>query len=373
MGGLVSFKPSVLEDRGAWLLIKSLLSGSVEELRPVLDSSTKIGFRYPDAERLLEAEAGDTVVRLEQLRRAGILEGELIESIFTCSACDSPDVHPKYQCLTCSGNRLVRQAVVEHFSCGYLAPRVEFETEGNGLKCPSCGEKLEEEQRDYKSDFAFRCLDCKTASAKPVLVLNCYQCQNTASVPEMKERSLFVYRLNMEHRADIIHYLGYHPSPEAEKPSRRKHRGDLDDLDRRILNILQRDARLSFRDVARRLKVSDATVRNRVSRLQQKNVIRGFTTIVDPQQAGMEVFCLIQLEVDAKIVSKITQNFRAVDEVNVVMETGDRPNIILFGIFPSRDALNVFLDDHIRGQSGVQLLSVTLALGLRKYDWLISM
>jgi DNA-binding Lrp family transcriptional regulator len=184
---------------------------------------------------------------------------------------------------------------------------------------------------------------------------------------------MYVYRLNMAHRGDIIHYLGFHPTPEAEKPSRRKHRVDLDEVDRRILNILQRDARLSFRNIARRLKVSDATVRSRVSRLKQNNVIKGFTTLVDPQQVGMEVIALIQLEVDAQVLTKLNADMRAVEEVKLVMETGERANVMLLASFFTREALNAFLDDHIRRNPDVQLISVTLALGLQKYDWMIQL
>jgi DNA-binding Lrp family transcriptional regulator len=256
--------------------------------------------------------------------------------------------------------------------CGFIGPRSEFETE-KGLRCPSCGEFLGGEQQDYKSEIALQCLDCKTVSVQPRLVFRCFQCLNIADLTSMAERALYVYRLNMEHRGDIIHYLGFHPTPEAEKPSRRKHRMDLDDVDRRILNVLQRDARLSFRNVARRLKVSDATVRSRVSRLEQNNVIKGFTTLIDPQEAGMEVIALIQLEVDSTRLPKIISDLQTVNEVKLVMETGDRSNLILFVAFPTRDALNSFLDEHVRGVSGVQLLSVTLALGLSKYDWNISL
>jgi DNA-binding Lrp family transcriptional regulator len=368
----VTFSPSVLEDRGAWLLIKRLLDGTIEALQPVFDSTTGYGFRYPDAEKVLEANPKDTVDRLEGLWRAGILDGELAESIFTCTKCNSPDLHPQYQCLTCDGNRLVRHPMIEHFSCGYIGPRTEFETE-NGLLCPSCIKSLEGEQQDYKAEFAFQCLECNTVSAQPRLVFRCFQCQTIADLRGLQAKPVYIYRLNLEHRGEIIHYLGFHPTPEAEKPSRRKHRADLDAMDRRILNILQQDARLSFREIARRLKVSDATIRSRVARLEEKDVIKGFTTLVDPEQAGMEVVALIQLEVDTQVLAKVSTDFRAVETVKLVMETGDRPNMVLLTVFKSRDMLNTFLDEQIRRVSGVQLLSVTLALGLRKYDWMIQL
>ncbi|MFX1566337.1 MAG: AsnC family transcriptional regulator, partial [Promethearchaeota archaeon] len=356
----------------AWLLIKQLLDGSIEELQPILDSSTAYGFRYPEAEKTLEVDAKETVDRLEGLRRAGILEGELVESIFTCGECKSPDLHPQYQCLTCEGSRLIRYPVIEHFSCGFIGPRAGFET-ANGLRCPSCRKSLEGEQRDYKSEVAFQCQNCNTVSAKPRLVFRCFQCQKVSDALTTSERAVYVYRLNMEHRGDIIHYLGFHPTPEAEKPSRRKYRVDLDALDRKILNILQRDARKSFRNVAKQLKVSDATIRSRVARLEQNNVIKSFTTLVDPEQAGMEVVALIQLEVEMQTLTKLNTNLRDVEEVKLVMESGDRPNVILIVTFQTREALNAFLDTHVRGKTGIQLLSVTLALGLRKFDWMIQL
>ncbi|MFW9934432.1 MAG: AsnC family transcriptional regulator [Candidatus Thorarchaeota archaeon] len=372
VGGFVTFTPSVLEDRGAWLLIKRLLDGTIEDLQPVLDSTTRYGFRYPEAEKVIETNPQDTVDRLEGLRRAGILDGELAESIFICMECSSPDLHPQYQCVSCEGNRLVHHPMIEHFSCGFIGPRSAFETE-KGLRCPSCKKSLEGEQQDYKAEFAFQCLDCNTVSAQPRLGFRCFQCQTITDPKELQSKPVYIYRLNLEHRGEIIHYLGFHPTPEAEKPSRRKHRADLDAMDRRILNILQRDARLSFREIARRLKVSDATIRSRVARLEENDVIKGFTTLVDPERAGMEIVALIQLEADTQLLTKVNTDLRAAEAVKLVMETGDRPNLVILTVFPSREELNAFLDEQIRSVSGVQLLSVTLALGLRKYDWVIQL
>lgn len=320
---------------------------------------------------MLEANPKDTVDRLEQLHAAGILEAELVDTIFTCSACKSPDLHPQQICPSCDGSRLVPLEIIEHFTCGHISPRSEFETEKGDLRCPSCGKKLEAEQRDYKIEKAIQCLDCKNLAQKPKLVFRCFKCQAISSDDKLRQHPLNIYRLNMIHRGDIIHYLGYHPTPEAEKPSRLKHRKDLDDVDRRILNILQKDARLSFRNVARKLRVSDATIRHRVARLQKEKVITNFTTLLDPQKAGMEVICLVHLEVKTKAANKLVHNLTTTDEVKLVMETGERQNLIVLAVFPTRQALNDFLDQYIRNQPGVQLDTVTVALNLRKFDWMI--
>lgn len=62
---------------------------------------------------------------------------------------------------------------------------------------------------------------------------------------------------------------------------------DLDDTDRRILDELTADGRMSMRTLAERLHISRANAYARVERLQQSGVIRGFTVDVDPAAAGL--------------------------------------------------------------------------------------
>jgi len=60
----------------------------------------------------------------------------------------------------------------------------------------------------------------------------------------------------------------------------------LDEIDRRILHALMSDARnTSAPMIAEGLNVSAATVRNRIERLEEEGVIRGYTAIVDFEQA----------------------------------------------------------------------------------------
>ena len=363
---------SVLEDRRVWLLVKRLLGGRLRELQPVLDSSAPQGFRYPEAESLLECGPREATERLTQLWEAGILEAELVDTVLLCPSCGSPDIHPHRLCPRCGSSRLVRVEVVEHFPCGHIAPRREFKTkEGRSsiLRCPKCGAQLEAEKQDYQVRRAVQCLDCQALSAEPRLAFRCYRCKTLVDDDEMVEMEVHTYRLSQERRGDIIHYLGYHPRPERERPSRRRRSEQLDGVDRRILNILQMDGRLSFRSVARRLRVSDATVRERVARLMEREVIRGFSALVDPERAGMEVICLIGVEADPEVAGQVARELSEAEEVKVVMETGERRNLLVLGVFPSRESLNEFLDRSLRGRQGVKLDSVTIALSLRKLDW----
>ncbi|MCJ2519855.1 MAG: Lrp/AsnC family transcriptional regulator [Candidatus Thermoplasmatota archaeon] len=73
--------------------------------------------------------------------------------------------------------------------------------------------------------------------------------------------------------------------------------GTVDSMNRRILNILQRDARATTAMIARKLKRSESTIRERIRRMEARGIIRGYYACVDKRALGYRseafVFCNI--------------------------------------------------------------------------------
>jgi Lrp/AsnC family transcriptional regulator, leucine-responsive regulatory protein len=69
----------------------------------------------------------------------------------------------------------------------------------------------------------------------------------------------------------------------------------LDDLDWRILGELQRDGRLSFSALAKRVNLSSPAVAERVRRLEETGVITGYRAQVDPAKAGLPLTAFIEM------------------------------------------------------------------------------
>jgi DNA-binding Lrp family transcriptional regulator len=71
----------------------------------------------------------------------------------------------------------------------------------------------------------------------------------------------------------------------------------VDDLDRRIIGCLLRDARSTFAEIGEQVSLSAPAVKRRVDRLVASGTIRGFTTVIDPAVLGwqteayVEVYC----------------------------------------------------------------------------------
>ena len=58
----------------------------------------------------------------------------------------------------------------------------------------------------------------------------------------------------------------------------------MDDVDKRILRVLEADARTSLRKIAEEVGVALGTVSNRVRRMESLGVIRGYTVLLDPDK-----------------------------------------------------------------------------------------
>ncbi len=75
----------------------------------------------------------------------------------------------------------------------------------------------------------------------------------------------------------------------------------MDEIDREILNILISNGRTSARNIVKRLedkgiRMSERGVGKRIARLEKDRVIRGYTTIVDPQMVNMAVPRLVTVK-----------------------------------------------------------------------------
>lgn len=90
----------------------------------------------------------------------------------------------------------------------------------------------------------------------------------------------------------------------------------IDSLDRRIIEELQKDARKPFLDIARKCQVAGATIHQRVEKLREKGIITGSKIIVDHKKLGYGVEVLLGIHlVNAKVVSKVVKKLEKFPEV----------------------------------------------------------
>jgi Lrp/AsnC family leucine-responsive transcriptional regulator len=90
---------------------------------------------------------------------------------------------------------------------------------------------------------------------------------------------------------------------------------NLDETDRRVLVELQRDARLSLAELGRRVGLSPPAVAERVRRLTDDGVIRGFRIDVDPRALGYALSAIVRIRPAPRQIAKVAQLARDTPEV----------------------------------------------------------
>ncbi|MFP4188947.1 MAG: Lrp/AsnC family transcriptional regulator [Halobacteriales archaeon] len=117
---------------------------------------------------------------------------------------------------------------------------------------------------------------------------------------------------------------------------------ELDEVDKQILYELQKDARTtSSSDIATELDISPSTVRNRIHRLEDEGVIRGYHIDIDYEKAGYPLFTKIICTAPIPEREELADEARQVEGVTAVREimTGQR-NVYVNAIGQSHDDLS---------------------------------
>jgi len=117
----------------------------------------------------------------------------------------------------------------------------------------------------------------------------------------------------------------------------------IDDLDKQILRLLSKNARLSFREIAVKLGISTSTVSARVKRMEDQNLLRGYVVDVDPRALGYELTALIGVRIAHGKLLDVQRTVARDDRVFAVYDTTGEWDSILLARFKGTRDLDSFV------------------------------
>ena len=150
-----------------------------------------------------------------------------------------------------------------------------------------------------------------------------------------------------------------------------KHNGNgirpivLDDLDDKLIDLLQTDGRASNIELAKKVGVSEGTVRRRFRNLIKDEVIR-VVAIPDPSKLGRGTTALIGLQVDPALVDPVATKLASIKDVQYVSVTTGAYDIFLWVALSSPEELSEFLRSKIGGIDGVRRTETFVNLSIKK-------
>lgn len=138
----------------------------------------------------------------------------------------------------------------------------------------------------------------------------------------------------------------------------------MDDLDRRILRELQKDARVPFRHIAELNGVSIGTVHNRLKKMKKAGVLKGFIPILDHAQLGYAIIAIIYIKVEGghlqDVKGQLQEKF---EQINVIFQTSGIYDLVLICRFKNMIDLSSFNDEisklqHMKAETNIVLETV---------------
>jgi DNA-binding Lrp family transcriptional regulator len=142
----------------------------------------------------------------------------------------------------------------------------------------------------------------------------------------------------------------------------------MDDIDLRIITLLQEDSRLSFNKIANKLGISVGTAYNRVKNLETSGVLKGYTIIVDSAKLGYGLTAIVLLQAEGGHLTEVEKEIARTGNVTAVYDiTGDYDAAIV-SKFRDRTSLNYFIKN-LLGMPYVKRTVTNIALNIVKEDY----
>ena len=127
----------------------------------------------------------------------------------------------------------------------------------------------------------------------------------------------------------------------------------VNDTDRAIIRLLQRNARMSYAELSRATGTPESTVRRRMDRLQQRGVIE-FAMVAEPSKLGYELRAMIGLRVDLHRLQEIAAQLNAMNEVTFAAFLTGNFDLMIPVIVESQEDLVGLLTEKLSSIEGVR-------------------
>lgn len=131
--------------------------------------------------------------------------------------------------------------------------------------------------------------------------------------------------------------------------------------DEKLLALLQRDARASISDLARALDLSRTTVQNRLQRLTESGVIKGFTVELGESYLSNLVSAHVSIKVKQKLTARTNIELRQLPQISALYAISGEYDLIAIVQAQSTEQLSHLLDD-IGNLDGVERTNSSVIL-----------
>ncbi|MFH1306424.1 MAG: Lrp/AsnC family transcriptional regulator [Candidatus Micrarchaeota archaeon] len=118
---------------------------------------------------------------------------------------------------------------------------------------------------------------------------------------------------------------------------------ELSEVDKRIVNVLQEDGKLSYREIAKNTRVSPVTAMKHVHMLEKEKVIRKYSAIIDYEKIGFDVSVIVDVRVAKGKLFQVEKKIASHPNVYAVYDNTGQFDVTVIARFRTRAGMDKFL------------------------------
>lgn len=127
----------------------------------------------------------------------------------------------------------------------------------------------------------------------------------------------------------------------------------LDELDQKIIQLLVKNARMSYSDIGEKIGISRVAVKARIQALENKGIIEEYTTIINPQKISGAVSCYFEIETKPDYFKEVTDILNKSSIVTQIYRVTGRDKLHVHAVASFNEEMEHFLHDVIDTLPGV--------------------
>jgi Lrp/AsnC family leucine-responsive transcriptional regulator len=119
----------------------------------------------------------------------------------------------------------------------------------------------------------------------------------------------------------------------------------LDEVDRTIIKLLTKNARMSYVDIGEIVGLSRVAVKTRISALESAGIIEEYTTIINPQKISSAVSSYYEIEIEPKSYQEVVKILNNNDTVTQIYQVSGKNKLHVHAVAEDSDGMEVFLNE----------------------------
>ncbi|UJL45427.1 Lrp/AsnC family transcriptional regulator [Virgibacillus sp. NKC19-16] len=135
-----------------------------------------------------------------------------------------------------------------------------------------------------------------------------------------------------------------------------------DDIDKRLLEILAEDGRISYVELAEKVGLSRVAVKDRIQSLKDEGVIEKFTVVINSEKAGKKVSAFFEVDVEPKQLQQVAQNLADNPSVASIYQMTGPSTLHMHVLVEDFQMLEVFINNELYAVEGITRVESSVIL-----------